>query len=187
MLNATKNMPQPPQEAQEKFIYSQVIMMTLAATLQRNKMYSSEASETDKIDIRKAIESELSNMMKKYLKEVTEEEHLQNIVHLSKYISKEHGDRLEGKRFRIGTAQKALNLFLKYLWCLKKIHEPPHFSIDAIMLTKHLGCPDIRWTLLDFIDCYKNIIKKTELKAKEEGYTLATWELCKYNTSIQDG
>jgi hypothetical protein len=32
--------------------------------------------------------------------------------------------------FRVGTAQKALNLYLKYLWCLGEIKTPPHCPFD---------------------------------------------------------
>ena len=44
---------------------------------------------------------------------------MRNIVALSEGLSEDHADILAGKRFRVGTAQKALNLYLKYLWCLQ--------------------------------------------------------------------
>jgi hypothetical protein len=49
---------------------------------------------------------------------------------------------------RIGLAQKALNLYLKYLWCLGEIHEPPHCPLDSIVLGQVPGCKDVRWTLI---------------------------------------
>ncbi len=167
------------QTRQEKFIYSQIIMMTLSATLQRNTVYLN-ANETERREVRKGIELELNNLSKNYLNCVSEKEHEKNIIHLANSISKKYNSYLENGRFRIGTAQKALNLFLKYLWCLEKIHEPPHFPIDAIMLAKIPDCSGIYWTKLDSIDSYKEIIQKAKNVAN--GQTLSIWELYEYST-----
>ncbi len=165
---------------QDSFIYSQVIMMTLAATLQRNKVYSSNTSEDSRKRVRKGIEQELTLIKDRYTQPVSEEDHEKNIVCLSNTISSKYKKYLSEERFRIGTAQKALNLFLKYLWCLGKAWEPPHFPIDAIMLEKIPGGKSVRWTKLDSINEYKAIIKKA--KTVTDGKSLANWELYEYNS-----
>jgi hypothetical protein len=155
-------------QTQEKFIYSEVIKMTLTAafaTRGGRKIYATEKENIRK-NIKKEIESKLVDMSKEYLDPISEKEqekrHEENIIELSNSISEKYGTYLEGNRFRIGIAQKALNLFLKYLWCLGKIHEPPHFPIDFIMLGKIPDCSEFQWTKLDSIDDYRDIIKKQE-------------------------
>jgi hypothetical protein len=47
--------------------------------------------------------------------------------------------------YKYGVAQKLLNLFLKYLWCLGTIAEPPHCPVDRIIIGKTCY-KDKNWT-----------------------------------------
>lgn len=86
---------------------------------------------------------------------------------------------------RIGAAQKALNLYLKHLWCLGEIPEPPHCPIDAVVLGKVPVCDKVRWTLMKTIEEYRDVIEKAKKAAK--GVPLAQWELSLYNESRPAG
>lgn len=46
--------------------------------------------------------------------------------------------------FRIGSAQKALNLYRKYLWCLGYIPFPPHCPFDATIIDQLPVCQKIK-------------------------------------------
>jgi hypothetical protein len=46
---------------------------------------------------------------------VTKEDHIKNICMLANILTEKHYNILLNRRFRIGSAQKGLNLYLKYL------------------------------------------------------------------------
>lgn len=49
-------------------------------------------------------------------------------------LSSEYVSVLADGRMKIGHAQKALNLYLKYMWCAGWVREPPHCPFDRIVL-----------------------------------------------------
>ena len=152
---------------------------SLQATLRRSKTYKTE-NPKQRFEFREGVIAKVESLSEQYLKKsVSENKHIKNIEDLSESMSKKYGAYLVGKRFRIGSAQKVLNLYLKYLWCLGKIDEPPHFSIDAIMLRELPKYSHISWTKLNNIDKYRDIIKEAKNVAGDQ--SLAEWELCAYN------
>ena len=91
-----------------------------------------------------------------------------------------------GGKFRIGTAQKALNLYLKYGWALGIIPEPPHCPIDSNVLAKiekcprSAGCqicPNKTWTTICTTHEYLHFAQKAREAANAHGQSLARWEL----------
>ena len=94
----------------------------------------------------------------------------------------------ESDRFRIGIAQKALNLYLKNLWCLGEITTPPHCPLDRLIIDK-LGLKwsersQYDWTKIDDIEKYKELISRCDHKARERGCeNIAEWELEVYKES----
>jgi len=105
-------------------------------------------------------------------------EDLKNIEKFAEEITSEFGDILEGDVFRIGIAQKILNLYLKYLWVAGEIKTPPHFPVDRIMIN-HCGFNNINWTAIDNIEEYKKIINRARQIAGDK--PLAVWELEVWN------
>ncbi len=75
-------------------------------------------------------------------------------------------------RLRYGIAQKAFNLYLKYLWQLKMITEPPHCPVDRVVLTA--AGIDGSWTRCDSEQQYMGWIGN--LRAKSAPRHLAEWE-----------
>lgn len=162
----------------EKFIFDQIFNMTLSATVQRSVTYQKNTVEKDRIDFRRNLQTLLMSLSSQYRKPVSEAAHCENIEALAKEITKKFGSILHGRRFRIGSAQKALNLYLKYLWCLGRIELPPHCPIDSIILdeiAKESGSPKISWTKLDSITQYEEIICKAKKIAGR--LPLSEWEL----------
>ena len=162
----------------EKFIHDEFLMLVILGTLGRNPTYNGRATDAQKGQFRDELKGQLDKLGEKYKQcNVNDEEHVENIRSLADTMSDNHGSILKDNRFRIGSAQKALNLYLKYLWCLGKMDIPPHCPIDGVIL-KDLKFDD-KWTELDCIEKYRHFIKKA--KEKAGSLPLARWELGEYN------
>jgi len=170
-------------EQQWKFISSVITWLAVTAALRkRSKTYKDDVSDSDKQDIRKSLGEFLNSLDDKYKEPVDEQQHIANIESLSNKISQEYGKLLCGGRFMIGSAQKAINLYLKYLWCLGKIPTPPHCPFDRRIIQKLKDHSDVRWTTLDNVEVYKNLVKEARKIAKTTNYeSMAQWELEQYN------
>jgi hypothetical protein len=162
-------------EQQEQFIMDEFFNCTIRGAFQRARVYTPEAEESAKAKVWEALRSWLGQHESRYCGDVTEEDHIRNIVSLSEALSKDHADTLVNGRFRIGVAQKALNLYLKYLWCLGKVSRPPHCPFDAIVIGTLAGCSDINWTKLDCLEGYQRLVKAA--KERAGAASLAEWEL----------
>ena len=171
--------------AQRDFLNTEVFSMTLAATAQRSHMYASRLSEKARKPLQKSLRAALESVAAKYTVNVSEKQHIRNITKLAAQLSRKHPTLLTKGRMKFGHAQKALNLYLKYLWCLDKLPMPPHCPLDSIILKKIPGFTQERWTKLDSPERYELIIvaAKGKAKAKEKGLPLAVWELYEYNAS----
>jgi hypothetical protein len=112
-----------------------------------------------------ALRSSLKRFEPSYPDAVSEADHVRNIVALSEQLSADYGDALAARRFRIGAAQKALNLYLKYLWCIGKIPTPPHCPFDGNVINVLPGCRGISWTALDDMKRYMMLVGAARAKA----------------------
>jgi hypothetical protein len=166
--------------AQHDFILWQIFSMTLAATTQRAKMYADNVQARG--SFQKGLRAALEELSQSYKLEISDQQHVANIEHLAIEFLKKHTNLLANGRFRIGQSQKALNLYLKYLWCLDEIPMPPHCPVDAIVLAHITGFKEERWTQLDSIEGYQHIIEAARREAN--GIPLAVWELELYNRSV---
>ncbi|GAH57345.1 unnamed protein product, partial [marine sediment metagenome] len=142
----------------DKFIGKIIQGRTIQAAFQRGKVYANNITQKERVDLKKSIKEELKKIAKKYINPVSENNHINNIKHLSQIISKKHTKILKKGLLRIGTSQKLLNVYIKFLWCLGKVAKPPHCPIDGIVLYE-IG--DYRnWTDLKTITEYKDVISK---------------------------
>jgi hypothetical protein len=169
---------------QFNYLRSELFSLTLMGTVQRGKLYQEDSSEGERKAFRRALRLELERLAEQYREVMPERRHFANIERLAKTLSDKHPKALSGKRFRIGSAQKALNLYLKYMWCMGHIPIPPHCPFDARVLSKVPGCHDVRWTQLDSISHYEDIVHCA--KATAHGIPLAKWELRLYNAAETD-
>lgn len=147
----------------------------ILAAFRRNKMYKDNVLQSERYELRNDLKVELRNLSASYLLGgVGETDHEANIQYLSDVLSAKHGAMLTDGRFKIGTSQKALNLYLKFLWCLDRLpDEPVHCPVDRIILTKVLiyGA----WTQLDDIQSYREWI--SIIRDAIEPQSLSTWKL----------
>jgi len=164
---------------QQAYLDDQIFSLTLMGTVQRAKIYREGSSESDREKFRRTLRAELEILARKYRDGVSDEVHLANIQYLADTLTAQHHKAMNGARFRIGAAQKALNLYLKYLWCLGRIPTPPHCPIDSVILAQIPGCENRRWTRLDSIAEYAATIRQA--KAVARSMSLAEWELRLWN------
>jgi len=164
---------------QKKFLMDEIFSLTLMGTVGRANVYTSGLSEGERKALQSALRKQLEQFAHEYEEVVQEEAHIQNILKLSKYLTEAHANILQGGRLRIGTAQKALNLYLKYLWCLGKVPVPPHCPFDYQIIAKLPAYTGPNWTMLDSVKDYRALV--TVAKAKAHGISLAVWELHTYN------
>src|SRR5579871_1682665 len=172
----------PMDEQQQRFLRDEFFSLTLMATVQRAKVYAPGVTDADKGKFQQGLRSCLERLEHSYGETVSEENHIGNIIALADRLSSEHGNVLAGRRFRIGTAQKALNLYLKYLWCLGKLPAPPHCPFDARVIAKLPECNGVKWTALDDPEQYRKLVKAA--RAKSGNTCIAAWELRSYNDAF---
>jgi hypothetical protein len=166
---------------QERFLKDELFSLTLMATAQRSGVYRRGLTERERRAFQSALRTDLEEIAQGYTSKVSDESHIKNILKLSAQLSAAHAGVLQGNRFRIGAAQKALNLYLKYLWCIGRIPEPPHCPFDFQIITRLPAYKGPSWTVLDTEADYRDLIKAA--KSKAQGSSLAAWELETYNNA----
>lgn len=161
------------------FLRDQFHGLVLQATVQRARIYAPHASERDREAFRVGLRAQLDRVAARYPHGVSDTTHVRNIAALADTLSRQHHSALRGGRFRIGPAQKALNLFLKYQWTAGWILEPPYCPLDAIIIGKLPARVRCNWTDLDSIEAYRQLVAAARDVAGSS--SLARWELAAYN------
>lgn len=169
-------------EDQKRFIVYELGLLTINATLstrgKNNPVYESSVKSHQKSKPKKAIRNVLSDLEQKYIKSPSSEEHTKYIADTAARLTKDIGKYLHNNRFRIGIAQKLINLHLKYLWCSGVIQEPPHCPIDGII--RDAANLEYNWIISDDIEDYKAAIESLNQISQTRNETLAQWELRKF-------
>ena len=150
----------------------------LAATVQRANIYRRSAPETARNEFRGALRRTLDEYAESYATPVGSDVHVRRIGVLADRLSRGHPEALADGRFRIGPAQKALNLYLKYLWSAGWIPRPPHCPFDAVVISALPYRSRISWTALDSLDGYRTLVSVATAVAGT--VPLAEWELLEY-------
>jgi len=156
----------------KEFLNNEIWILTFGGAFQRANIYKENYSEKIRTNFRKALRKEVEQIVDKhYFKQVEQEQHIENIYALVKHSQNLY---IEGNCITVnfGVAQKLLNLYLKYLWCLKEIPEPPHFPVDRIIQEKIIrilrenkleSLKLFAWTQFEDDKHYKEVIKKAKL------------------------
>ena len=177
-----------------KFLKNEITTLSIDGGFSRGYVYRSDPKVSDKGKeefkkyIRKLINEyyfKFTNIYSKYNSEQLEKEYIGDIKYFKSAINNKFKDKhiLADNNFRIGNTQKILNLYLKYLWCLGYIeYEPPHCPVDSNII-KELG-EKIKWTKIDDIEIYLDLIYKIKNLAKNKNETIAQWELKLWNDKI---
>lgn len=179
----------------KQFIIEECMLFSVQAGLQtRNKnypIYSSDKSGYEAHDIKydydntSKLKYEIFDFLIKYLEEIRfngidEEIHLKRISDLADTLSSKFKPVLHEGRFRIGVAQKIINLFLKYMWSMNEISLPIHCPIDGIVKSqikrKNYALKLVDWTSFDSITEYVRYIDVIRSIAEVHNMSIAEWE-----------
>lgn len=171
-------------EAQSEFLLGEINFLTVQAALSTRStpIYAEGVIGPDRAPFRKKLKEELDRLAAQYKRgRVSDGRHFDNIEGLAHGLSSaDVGELLHENKFRVGIAQKALNLNLKYRWCLGvNLVEPPHCPFDSIVIGKLDDCDGINFTEFDDIETYKRLVKQARIKAGD--LSLAEWELRLFN------
>lgn len=161
------------------FLRDQFHGLVLQATVQRADIYAFEAPEDVRQGFRIGLRRALDAAAVKYANPVPDDAHIAEIVALADELSTTHGEALSSQRFRIGPAQKALNLFLKYLWCTDEIPTPPHCPFDSFIIGELPVRCRVNWTEMDEREQYERLVEGARERAGDQ--SLAEWELRLYD------
>lgn len=161
----------------EKSSNETALTMAIKSALGRNQTYSKKrkVTESERTEFRKEWKRLLEELAKKYQKSCSEEVFMKDVVELKETINNKFGDFFENK-FRISHAQKSIAVYLKHLWCLNEISEPPICPVDRTILEKVNAPEKLKaWTKVDDIKTYNDQLKVLKDKAGKE--SLASWEI----------
>lgn len=179
----------------DKFLNSEIWNLTFQGGFQRANIYKEDVSEKLRKEFREQLRAYIEALVEiKYIVEVSEEEHIKNIKGIVKFSEI---NKIDERTIPInfGVAQKLLNLYLKYIWCLGKLEFAPiHFPVDRLMqeiLNKEavkLGFPKNEmkaWTKYEDEIEYLKVIRFAEkVRDKNKNYkilSLAELELSLFN------
>jgi hypothetical protein len=180
------------EELKTKFIEETRVANAISdATKVRRGRRIFEKASTDEQETRQKLRREefaleLGSMLRRYSKgytvEVKDEPHIENIRELRKYLNDNYEDILNNHDLTFGVAQKALNVYLKYLWCVDGKTLPPHCPfdreiLDAIRPRKIRKQPytfEDRWTYANE-NQYREWVALAREKAGQK--SLSAWEL----------
>ena len=168
--------------SQRAFLEDEFFQLTLGAAMQRGGVYRPKLTERERRPVHTTLREVLESLLPQYVDGgVGDDVHLANIDRLAQALTTRHAGVLEGGRFRIGNAQKALNLHLKYRWCVGEIERPPHCPFDSYVLREIPAWRSRSWTEIDSIKEYADLVAAARAVAGDR--PLADWELAVYNAA----
>jgi hypothetical protein len=147
-------------------------------------VYARAATRVQRAEAQDAIREVLPIVEERYSEAAglqSDNLHVEFIQETADRLSGDHSDALHNGRFRIGIAQKLINLHLKYLWAAALVPEPPHCPLDGIV--RDIANLEYDWTSNDSIDDYKRAIDALKSLAKPR--TLSVWELEEFRRRAQ--
>ncbi|MEK6699945.1 MAG: hypothetical protein AABZ10_13000 [Nitrospirota bacterium] len=100
------------------------------------------------------------------------------VASLKTHLNNKHSTVLSGGNVKIGVCQKAITLYLKYLWLLgDNSKKPIYATLDrGIMHLAGVSNPP-NWTALDDIQEYERVEKEIDKFAKSQGWESGSaWE-----------
>ncbi|WP_145855386.1 hypothetical protein [Pedobacter suwonensis] len=165
-----------------KFIENELWYLSISGAFQRNSVYAKnidDKSGKKKEAFKVKLRANVIEIIKRYEVFVSDEDHVDNILEI---IAFNKDEILTNGKLTFGTAQKLLNLYLKYIWCTDRLaHMPPHCPVDSVILKKSKQYKSRRWTQLNCKDDYMLCITDLREQASYDNLHLAEWELAVFN------
>ena len=160
-------------DSKRQFLREVLIGNSIHSALQHSGVYRSAANAQARAAFRRTMRISLRRLVSGYTKNVSDRQHITNIRRFVDAASRQHASTLK-RRLRFGIAQKAVNVYLKLLWCAGEIPMPPHCPLDRIIIGRLPRAVRTAWTVMDEGD-YVLLIGAARTVA---GATpLAEWEL----------
>jgi hypothetical protein len=167
-----------------RFLRDEAWFNSWRASVDRAKFYSQrhEKRIEEKSKLKCAAEEYLKERRDNcYQTNCSEASHLDNIGELVALFNKHD---IAGRN-KYGSAQKLLNVYLKYLWCFRLINDPPpHCPVDRIIISKTNLANKVNWTEIANQEEYMMVINEISSKAKASDISIAQWELENYSPRI---
>jgi len=169
---------------QRDFVLNELARLSIQGAFLRGRVYPKtlppvpKSVDDQRTQLRKELVGLLRGYEKQYAVAVEPMNHENNIEAIKSTLNTKFRGCLLNQEFRIGTAQKALNLYLKYLWCLGEVALPPHCPFDAIVIAElnfPRGTTRPVWTKINSIEEYRKLVEAAKAKAGEK--SLAQWEM----------
>ncbi|MFC1503455.1 hypothetical protein ACFL53_03775 [Pseudomonadota bacterium] len=167
-------------KVKKEFVLKIALSNSQSAAFQRAYVYKENTTDKEKRNFKVYFRSKLRVLEEVYKQPVNEEEHLTIITNFANEISTNYAHVLSNEKLRFGIAQKAVNLYLKFLWTLGYLDtQPIHCPLDRIVL-KRIGS-SVKWTELDCPREYLKLMKNVQTIARSTNKTIAEWEIDLWN------
>ena len=163
------------------------LSLSIKAALGHNSLWRQGASIKDKLPAKEFWKDELQALIEKYKKTQTVMEYESDISRLKDKMNGKFNHLFRGEihpiyktdpGFRISHSQKSISVFLKHLWCMGAVAEPPQCPVDRVILTyAGLRQPENKWGYVNSIEVHQKLISHLRSKAKKASLSLAKWEL----------
>jgi hypothetical protein len=108
--NPNRKNPDMANTRKLEFLKDEFLTLSLFGGLGRSNTYCSSATDDNKNKLRKSLRNKLTEMAEGYKSPVDDGSHAANICEIADAITKEFSSSLQNGRFRLGIAQKCLNL-----------------------------------------------------------------------------
>ncbi len=159
----------------------------IKAALQHNSLYAETATLHQREIVRSGWRDFLLRLELRYRHPKSGENLEEDILFLRQKMNDQYKQVFRKKPhpkfktdpgFRISHAQKSISVFLKHLWCLGLIPEPPHCPVDRLIL-KEAGLKylDTKWGYVNDMGTHRDQIKLLSNVASSCSLSLAEWEL----------
>jgi hypothetical protein len=166
-------------EMKEKVIGGMLIRLTFDGAFQRSKIYGKNVSSVKRKEFRDYMTTELPNIVLtiQKRKRYTDQDHYKTITRFSYKVTKTFNEILYKKKFRIGNAQKFINLYWKLAWLTKRTStRPVHCPFDSIIMKKLPKNVRVPWTQFNTIREYQHLVNAAkEIAGKNK--SIAEWEM----------
>lgn len=168
-----------------KFVRNEISTSSIIGAFEHNKIYKEVINEKQRDLLKQYIKNILLKREDFYKTEKDPDDHIREIIKIKNEISKRFSPILNDDEIKLGTVQKLLNLYLKYLWVFDYIHEPPHCPIDGAVikeLRKNANKDLPNWTKINTEEDYRKCVEAiNKIRGKE---SIACWELKFWNDTI---
>lgn len=145
----------------DDYIKNEIWTLIYSGAFQRAGVYRGNVTQIKKQELKFSIRSYIeNNLQSMYInKRIDDQTHINNIYALSE-STRIYSKFLKGGKLNFGVCQKILNLYLKYLWCLDEITDPPHFPVDRRIQEVLKINPIMPWTTFKDHKNYMIVINK---------------------------